>query len=322
MRKFTAPLHWDIEYLRAMAKIQNSSAQVVELYGCLNYYELPNGRIPLAHQNISIPEAQNIRKTLREYGSSFAYLVNGPLAKTAQKASDLASPLTKMMADLEPDAVVISEPQIGRVIRDINSTIPIHISSIASVETINDLERFKEVKPHRLILAHDVPKDEGKLISLLGHCQASGMEVECMVTESCLYRCPLKAQHYAAIASGRDDSEFHAYCLKQRLSDPRKFLEAGSFLRPQDLFRYDDLGINIYKISGRSKGLEWLLNTIRIYLSGHYEGDLLEIMGISTKNREHIPFEVPCHSINPADTSLTTTYQQIQPKSPSPGFNQ
>lgn len=303
MRNFTVPLHWDIGYIYALAKMQNTSARVVELYGCLNVYKLPNGRIPLDHQDIDIPTAQHIREVIRKCGFSFAYLVNGPLPNLLQSALELTNDLEKVLLDLDPDAFVISDPEIGRAIRNLNSTIPIHISSIASVETTAELDRFMDIAPCRLVLAHDLPKDPSKLLPLLHYCQFKEIMVECMVTESCLNRCPLKAQHYSAIASGSDDSLFHAYCLKERVSNPRKFLDAGSFLRPQDLYAYDELGIDIYKISGRSKGMDWLLRTIEIYLSGNYDGDLLEIMGVSMENRNRISFEVSSHTMKNIDSS-------------------
>lgn len=297
MRAFAVPVHWDAEYIHRLVKLNNSSARVIELYGCLNTYGLPNGRVPLSHQDIPISEAQSIRKLFKEYDLSFTYLVNGPLVRKGRSEGDLVKALQRVIDDLEPDAFVISDPKVGREIRRMNSIIPIHISSIASVETVEDFQRFLDVNPCRLVLAHDLPKDPARLLPLLNYCQTNGVMVECMVTESCLYKCPLKLQHYEAIASGDDDSLYHAYCLKQRLSDSRKFLEAGSFILPQDLSFYDGLGIDIYKISGRSKGVAWLLKTTGAYLSGYYEGDFLEIMGISSENRDRIPFEVTWQTI-------------------------
>ena len=292
MRAFAVPVHWDTEYIHRLVKLNNSKANVVELYGCLNTYRLPNGRIPLAHQDIQISKAKGIRDVFREYGLSFSYLVNGSFLEGVISESDLFDSLHRVIADLEPDAFVISDLVVGLAIRRISSTIPIHISSVASVETIKDLEHFSDISPNRLILAHDLPKDHIKLLPILNYCQSNNVMVECMVTESCLYRCPLKFNHYDAIVSGKDDSFYHSYCLEQRLSDPQRFLEAGSFILPQDLAFYDDIGVDIYKISGRSKGADWILKTTEAYLSGHYEGDLLEIMGISRENRDRVPFEV------------------------------
>lgn len=311
MRAFAVPIHWDAEYIYRLVKLNNATAKVAELYGCLNTYGLPNGRVPLAHQDIPISEAQSIRKLFKEYNFSFTYLVNGPLVERGRSESNIFNSLQRVIADLEPDAFVISDPRVGREIRRINSTIPIHVSSIASVETVEDFERFLDIYPCRLVLAHDLPKDQTRLLPLLNYCQTNGVMLECMVTESCLYKCPLKSQHYAAIASGEDDSLYHAYCLKQRLSDSRRFLEAGSFILPQDLSFYDGLGIGIYKISGRSKGAAWLLKTTEAYLGGYYEGDLLEIMGISSESRNRVMFEVTRQAIA-KDDSGTRGIQGVQ----------
>jgi collagenase-like PrtC family protease len=302
VRSFAIPIHWDAKYIHGLIKLNSATATIVELYGCLNTYGLPNGRIPLAHQDIPLSEAQNIRKLLKEYGLFFTYLVNGPLIEKRQFESNIIKSLQNVIDDLKPDAFVISDPKIGRAIRRINSKIPIHISSIASVETVKDFERFLDITPSRLILAHDLPKDQARLLPLLSYCKTNGVMLECMVTESCLYRCPLKSKHYTAIAAGEDDSIYHAYCLEQRLSDPQRFLEAGSFILPQDLSFYDNLGIDIYKISGRSKGASWLLKTAEAYLSGHYEGNLLDIMGISQENRNSITFEFTWNTIGNDNT--------------------
>lgn len=50
------------------------------------------------------------------------------------------------------------------------------------------------------------------------------------------------------------------------------------WIRPEDLHYYEEIGINRFKIAGRNKKTEWLVNVVKAYSERKYEGNLLDIL--------------------------------------------
>lgn len=49
------------------------------------------------------------------------------------------------------------------------------------------------------------------------------------------------------------------------------------FIRPQDLHYYNDIGINYFKISGRTGSLEYISSLMEAYMSQSFSGNLLNL---------------------------------------------
>jgi collagenase-like PrtC family protease len=104
--------------------------------------------------------------------------------------------------------------------------------------------------------------------------------VEILVTESCLYRCPMRDAHYKSLAGGGADKPFHVTCNARKLTSPREFLLAGGLVRPEDTGKFEEMGVKYFKISGRSKPAGWLPEVVRAYQTRDYEGNLIRLTGI------------------------------------------
>ena len=69
-------------------------------------------------------------------------------------------------------------------------------------------------------------------------------------------------------------------CMLSRLKDPVDyFLKRATWIRPEDLAKFDRAGVDIYKILSRECTTRDLLVRAKAYLSGKYKGNLLSILG-------------------------------------------
>lgn len=187
--------------------------------------------------------------------------------------------------DLQPDSLTISSYELMRYVRSIDGAVPINISTIAGVKTVEDLKRFMDIKPSRVIPHHDVGKNLDDLKELVEFGKGNGIQTEIMVTESCLYQCSTRGAHYECLAHGTKDSPFHQTCNSRKLENPSEFLMAGGVVRPEDLEFYEGLGVGIFKITGRSKPAMWLPETANAYLQRRYDGNLIRLLGIDPSLR-------------------------------------
>lgn len=165
-------------------------------------------------------------------------------------------------------------------VRIFDKNIPIHISTIAGVKNSKDLETFLDINPVRVVPHHDCGKiwEDLKGITKLG--KENGIDVELLSTESCLFNCPQREEHYNFLADGCEDTVFHQNCNTRKLTNPRELLLAGGIVRPEDEKFYEEMGVRFFKITGRSKPPEWLPEVVNAYREGSYNGNLIRLLGV------------------------------------------
>lgn len=286
--KITIPCHWDKDVIDEIVR-QNQETddgpKVTEVYGVLS----DGGPVGHGRSRESVPvigrkEALEFRSYLSEQGLNFTYLLNAPfrVADDKQRAK-LDKYLRWVIGELRPDAVTITSPELMREVRRIDPQIPIHISTIAGVKTPEDLERFLEFKPNRLVPHHDCGKDLDSLEALVLVASQHGIETELLSTESCLRKCPNREAHYRYLAQRTKDAPFHSSCNTQKIENPAEFLLAGGIIRPEDVDFYERMGVRYFKISGRSKPASWLPEVARAYQHRNYDGNLVRLLGIDPK---------------------------------------
>ena len=135
-------------------------------------------------------------------------------------------------------------------LRSRHGSIPIHVSTIAGILNEKDLNKYLDINPACIIPHHDVNRNFSDLTGLINKTSALGIKIELMLTESCLRRCPFRANHYTKTGSNNDDLEFHLACNTTKIARPAEILKAN-FIRPEDMSIYEDLGVNHFKVTGR-----------------------------------------------------------------------
>ena len=64
------------------------------------------------------------------------------------------------------------------------------------------------------------------------------------------------------------------FCTNSRNENPANWLRL-KFIRPEDVKVYNEIGINHFKITGRTGSSKYILRTIGAYLNESYDGNLL-----------------------------------------------
>lgn len=279
------PCHWNAGVLDAVL-LNNNQANIVpvgEVYGVLaDGGPVGHGRSRSSVVELMRDDAISFRKNLRERGLNFTYLLNAPfrLGNDSSRQQALDGYLDWILSDLSPDALMISSHELMRYVRDRGSNTPIHISTIAGVKTVEDLERFIDIEPSVVVPHHDAGRRWSDLGQIVDFGRNHGIDCELMVTESCVFGCSMRHAHYEYLAGRDNDKPFHLTCNADKLINPREFLLAGGTVRPEDLAVYEDMGINRFKITGRSKPADWLPEVVRAYGQRAYEGNFIRLLGI------------------------------------------
>lgn len=298
----TIPCHWDRNVTnRILSQNKSASLKLVEVYGVLaDGGPVGHGRSPDSVVKVARREAIDFRNYLRESNLRFTYLLNAPFRFTGESEQRrlLDDYLGWILGELKPDALTISSHELMRFVRSVDSEVPIHISTIAGVQTVQELREYLDVRPGRVVPHHDVGKNWQDLRDLVLFGKQNDIRVELMVTESCLYKCPSRTAHYEHLAHGRKDTPFHLTCNARKMVSPSEFLLAGGVVRPEDVSLFEEVGVDYFKITGRSKPADWLPETVQAYQTRNYEGNLIRLLGIDPSLKAEEWFYVDNKGLN------------------------
>lgn len=283
--QLTVPCHWNTDLIKQLLSFPKEKGIVLgEVYGALAKGGLVgHGRASKSVVDVTRADAIAFNDYLKSVGLSLTYLLNAPfeIKNDAESKLELQSYLEWILRELNPKALTISSLGLMEEVRKIDSKIEIHVSTIAGIKNVNDLERFLHIRPNRIVPHHDVGKDWQTLEELVKVSNRHDIDVEIMATESCLLHCPNRRAHYKHLAEqGSQDARFHTNCNTRKLTNPREFLLAGGIIRPEDVHLYENMGVSYIKLTGRSKPTTWLPEVVNAYLQRDYEGNLFRLLEI------------------------------------------
>ena len=277
----TIPCHWDKDIIKEILE-QQGDVMITEVYGALaDGGPVAHGRAKNSVKNISREDAIDFRKWLSDKGINFTYLLNAPFKfRDKQHEEDVRDYISWILNELRPDALTIASLDLMKFVREIDPTINIHISTVAGVRNVEDLRKFLDIMPNRIVPHHDVGKRWADLKALSDFCKKNNIEIELLATESCIFKCPLRDSHYLHLANRCADDKFHTNCNYKKIKNPREFLLSGGLVRPEDTSFYETLGVRYFKITGRSKPESWLPEVAKAYSERNYDGNLIRLLGI------------------------------------------
>lgn len=283
--EMVVPYHWDNEVVDEIIQGQEGidDLKISQFYGAVSNEIVRHGRGTDCVKNISRGDAQNFKKYLDDHNLGFIYLLNAPFNFNTSKETKykVEEYLDWIVGELNPEAVTISSHDLAAFVRDRYKSLNIYISTIAGVMNREQYNAFQDINPSRIVLHHDANRDWEELNLLAKHAHSAGAEIELMLTESCIRHCANRDLHYSTL--GREangvDNNFHTTCNSKKLLYPREILKSN-FIRPEDLSIYEDIGINKFKITGRSKPAKWLPEVVKAYQNREYDGNLIRLLGI------------------------------------------
>lgn len=181
------------------------------------------------------------------------------------------------IADIKPDALIVSDPGIFKLIKDLDIKVPVHISTQANVTNYMAVRFWEDMGAERVILARELSAEEIGYI-----CKNTNIEIETFVHGAmCIShsgRCVLSNYF-----TGRDANQgacTHPCRWKYHLVEetrPGEYLpvfedDRGTYIyNSKDLCLVDriaqlrDLGVTSFKIEGRMKSVMYASVVTGIY---------------------------------------------------------
>lgn len=289
--------------------------RITEVFGSIakhsRYRARPEYRIP----DVSEKKLYSYIKKLLRLGIDFNYTLNAStLGNMSETHAELKN-LKKLIVNLIAEGVkrfTVTMPVIARTIREVDPEVPIDVSTIAAICSIGEMSSWiKLFKISAVCLDISCTRDIGLLTAMSGYAKENNIKLVLIANEFCghvtncsVAKCLLRKGCYDLHSLGYTEEELKnadgfpfTECIKSRSnpSTPQTWLKMN-FIRPDDIYRYQEIGINTFKITGRTAGIDSFKKIVMAYCSGRHEGNLLELCSPQKsvlKNGETIQDEKP-----------------------------
>ena len=108
------------------------------------------------------------------------------------------------------------------------------------------------------------------------------LEISLLVNNLCLWGCPYALYHANSSShSSENKTYFNNYCdFNCRLIKTESPVEMikSRWIRPEDLSFYEAIGLDNFKIGGRTKSTDFLISTVAAYSNRSYDGNFIDIL--------------------------------------------
>ncbi|PLX69223.1 MAG: peptidase U32 [Denitrovibrio sp.] len=209
------------------------------------------------------------KREKKGYVTVNAFLKTGELEGVREYIGELKS--------IRPDALIVSDPGVFRIAREVAPEIPVHISTQANVTNLSAVEFWHSLGAERVILAREVAGDELKHI-----CANTKCEIEVFVHGAmCISmsgRCLISNYMTGRDANAGDCAQSCRwnYSLVEETRDGQYFPveedERGTyFYNSKDLCLIEhvgelaDMGVKSLKIEGRMKSVMYVSAVTGVY---------------------------------------------------------
>ena len=241
------------------------------------------------------------RKTFCEYirrlknaGISFNYTLNSSYIggkEEIQKNESIIREYISFLSCSGVDTITVTLPLIAEYIRSIDKKIGIEISTIAHIDTVTQVAIWKEKYAISKVCGNLYKNREVRFLrNLADYCNTNDIVLAVMVNEfcgnglgkrngatNCIYRDHCYSLH--SIGYDKGDRIYCDYpmgrCIQSRAKEA-DWLKMH-FIRPEDLKLYNTIGINHFKITGRTGSTNYILKVAEAYAAEYFDGNLLEL---------------------------------------------
>lgn len=251
-RRLVLPTNWDPELLPRLAPLRPAY-----LYG-----SLPAERT--ARTSVQLPpvgerEVEEQVAAAAADGIGFLYVMNatcGGNRELSEEGRWQVLQRCQWLCELGASGVTVANPYLIELIAESFPELEVHVSVLASVDSPRKAAFYRDLGVTGIYLAPEVNRDFRRLRAIR---RAVDCRLSVLVNEGCLLQCPL-TQYHANVISHSGESIAGRYhvdycyfkCSQLKAATPAEYLQTP-WIRPEDLERYEELGVDYAKLAGREK---------------------------------------------------------------------
>lgn len=289
--KLLVATNWDTDLIETL-----SPFPVAELFGALAETPVGGGRPSSVLAHTTREEAADYVRAVHDKGWDFNYLLNAPCMGNMEYDKETHRDLLKhleWLCEIGVDTVTVSIPYLLEIIKRQFPELKVKVSVIADVGSVARARFYEQLGADEITVDYMKNRDFAFLRRVR---ESVSCDLTLLVNDMCLYQCPFRTYHYNAC--GHASQAWHPtgglfvdYCIVsctlQKLEEPAQMLSCR-WIRPEDLSRYEALGYEKFKISGRRMPTSWLTRVTEAYAQQRFDGNLIDILMVQIPAKPYI----------------------------------
>ncbi|SPD75294.1 putative Peptidase, U32 superfamily [uncultured Desulfobacterium sp.] len=290
--QYSTAANWDFELLDRL-----KGTSVTGLYGQIWNDPLGGGRMSIFIPRIERKEAASYIREAGKKGLGFNYLIN---ATCFDNLEFTKKGYARIMEHLEwisstgADMVTVSLPFLVQMVKSVFPDLKVAVSSFARIQNSHIARYWEDLGADKIILPEIVARDF-KTLRLIR--RSVKCELELIANHLCLYHCPIDLHHRNMVSHGSQAGHpcggFAAdyckiNCQRLKLVDPAEIIKSR-WIRPEDVGRYEDSGIDCLKIVERFRSTDSLMEIVYAYGHGSYSGNLANLLSLPQDGANKMP---------------------------------
>jgi collagenase-like PrtC family protease len=291
------PTNWDPDLILPLSKLEAG----VQLYGVLPTSMIGSGARGPDDVRMVENQAEEYIELAHSAGLKFDYILNAPSMSNMEWDENTHQELLMHLdwiSNIGADSVTVTIPYLIELIKRQFPNLKIRVSTIAHVNSVARAKLVESLGADSITLDINVNRDFTLLKAIRN---AVSCELTILMNNLCLYQCPYEYYHHDG--QGHASQSYNPlggyyvdYCVLRctldRLCDTSQIIKCR-WVRPEDIHAYEEIGMDMFKISGRSMPSERIVHVATAYSSRHYEGNLYDILNIITPKTGFINSALP-----------------------------
>jgi collagenase-like PrtC family protease len=282
--KLLVPTNWDPDLILPLGKLEAD----VQIYGVLPTSMIGSGGTGPDNVRMMANQVEEYIEQAHSAGLKFDYLLNAPSMGNMEWDEKTHRQLLihlNWIASIGADSVTVTIPYLVELIKRQFPQLQVRVSTIAHVNSVARAKLFESLGADSITLDININRSFGALKAIRN---TVGCELTVLMNNLCLYQCPYEYYHHDGLGHASQNynplrGSYVDYCVLRctldRLRDVSQVVKCR-WVRPEDIHIYEDIGIDMFKISSRAMPTEKILRAAKAYSSRHYQGNLYDILNV------------------------------------------
>lgn len=295
MSIFTIPADFSLDSIKEIVELnKNLTIKVDEVYGNIKESTLGSGRKYFGLPEVSKEQIIKYINFAKKNNIKFNYTINASCLQNREYKMESRDEILYQLAELIEcgvEHVTIALPSLIEIIAKEFPQLKVTVSVITGIDTLSKMETFCKYDNVKNMYIHErIYRNIPLLESLTQVAHLYNKKVGLIANSFCLSECPYRQYHYNygahSISGTGIIPEYYGYkCALIKFADKRNILTMP-WIRPDDIDKYINIGIDRFKISGRemqNAGAN-MNKVVSIYNSKAFQGNLAELFTCFSKS--------------------------------------
>lgn len=298
MKYFNIPADYKKETIDKYSELNEKypHSKVIETYGQVTIgNKVGSGRAYGLIPQLGMAELKDYITYSESKQIGFNYTLNttclGNREFTREGMEEITAFLEQLY-DVGVRSLTVAMPSLIELIRLKGLDFEIKASTLCNLTNVNKVMALKQIGVDKIVIDESVNRDFESLRKIR---TAFGEKVELITNVICHKNCVYRPFHYNQTSHDKGEenpsgSYYSHRCIMKRSESAANILKL-SWIRPEDIKHYTDIGIHYFKIQGRqavAKGDP--VRTVECYINESYDGNLLDLLDMFDPTNSFKPF--------------------------------